>query len=74
MKSFLWLVVGVLIGVAACRGLSRPPRGRLLGDIDRRARDFGAAVSDGYRRREEELRSAIDGAADTIADLSHGSH
>lgn len=71
MKSFLWLVVGVFVGLAVARRLPQSPRGRLLEDFDRRARDFGAAVSDGYRRREEELRAAIDNASDTIADLSH---
>jgi len=71
MKSFVWLVVGVLVGIAVARTLPASPRGRLFSDFDRRARDFGAAVSDGYRRREEELRAAIDNASDTIADLSH---
>lgn len=71
MKSFLWLVVGVFVGVAVARTLPASPRGRLFSDFDKRARDFGAAVSDGYRRREEELRAAIDNASDTIADLSH---
>jgi hypothetical protein len=70
MKSFLWLVVGVLVGIIVAHRLPESPRSRLLGDFDRRARDFGAAVSDGYRRREEELRSAIDSASDTIEDLS----
>lgn len=70
MKSFLWLVVGVFVGFAVARRLPESPRGRLLGDFDRRARDFGTAVSDGYRRREEELRSAIDTASGTIGDLS----
>jgi hypothetical protein len=39
-------------------------------ELDRKAHDFGAAVSDGYRKREAELRSAIDQAEDVISDLS----
>jgi hypothetical protein len=71
MKSFLWLVVGVAVGFVVAHKVNETPQGRaLFSDIDRKARDFGSAVNDGYRRREAELRSAIDNAADTISDLS----
>ena len=72
MKSFLWLLIGAAIGFAVAHKVNETPKGReFFSNIDRRARDFGAAVSDGYHRREEELRSAIDNASDTISDLSH---
>ena len=63
MKSFLWLVVGVALGFVVAHQLNETPQGRrFFGTLDKKARDFGEAVSDGYRRREAEIRSAIDGA------------
>jgi hypothetical protein len=62
MKSFLWLVVGVAIGFVVAHKVNETPQGRqFFTSIDKKARDFGEAVSDGYRQREAEIRSAIDG-------------
>ncbi|HEV7186108.1 MAG: hypothetical protein ABI130_08520 [Leifsonia sp.] len=62
MKSFLWLVVGVGLGFVVAHKLNETPQGKqFFSGIDKKARDFGTAVSDGYRQREAELRSAIDG-------------
>ncbi|WP_285116503.1 YtxH domain-containing protein [Leifsonia sp. fls2-241-R2A-40a] len=62
MKSFLWLLVGVAIGFAVAHKVNETPKGReFFSNIDKRARDFGDAVSDGYRQREAEIRSAIQG-------------
>ncbi len=62
MKSFLWLLVGVALGFVVAHKVNETPRGReFFTTIDRKARDFGEAVSDGYRQREAEIRSAIDG-------------
>ncbi|WP_158864466.1 hypothetical protein [Leifsonia sp. AG29] len=62
MKSFLWLVVGVAIGFVVAHQVNETPKGReFFSSLDRKARDFTDAVSDGYRQREAELRSAIDG-------------
>lgn len=62
MKSFLWLVVGVAIGFVVAHRVNETPQGRqFFTSIDKKARDFGEAVSDGYRQREAEIRSAIDG-------------
>ena len=62
MKSFLWLLVGVAIGFAVAHKVNETPKGReFFSNIDRKARDFGEAVSDGYRQREAEIRSAIQG-------------
>lgn len=71
MKSFLWLVVGIVAGFAIAHQVNKTEQGKQFFDeLDRKAHDFGAAVNDGYRRREAELRSAIDDAEDTITDLS----
>ncbi|MBW8871142.1 MAG: hypothetical protein JF618_02870 [Leifsonia sp.] len=62
MKSFLWLLIGAAIGFAVAHKVNETPKGReFFSNIDRRARDFGEAVTDGYRQREAEIRSAIQG-------------
>ncbi|WP_374010404.1 hypothetical protein [Leifsonia sp. LS-T14] len=62
MKSFLWLLAGVAIGFAVAHQVNETAKGReFFSTMDRKARDFGEAVSDGYRQREAEIRSAIQG-------------
>ncbi len=71
MKSILWFVVGVIAGFGIAHQVNRTDQGKqFLDELDRKAHDFGAAISEGYRKREAELRSALDDAKDTIADLS----
>lgn len=72
MKPFLWFLLGAVVGFAVARR-SRSRSGSdsgVFARLDDTVRGFGAAVADGYRTREAELRAAIDGAADTVADLS----
>lgn len=72
MKCFPWFVVGVTAGFVVAHQVNKTAQGKsFFEDLDAKARDFGSAVSDGYRKREEELRTAIDGAADSIADLGN---
>jgi hypothetical protein len=60
MKSFLWLLIGVAIGFAVAHKVNETAKGReFFSNIDQKARDFGEAVTDGYRQREAEIRSAI---------------
>ena len=60
MKSFLWLLIGVGIGFAVAHKVNETPKGReFFSSIDQKARDFGEAVTDGYRQGEAEIRSAI---------------
>lgn len=61
MKSFLWLLAGVALGFVVAHQVNETPKGReFFSSIDKKARDFGEAVTDGYRQREAEIRSAID--------------
>ena len=61
MKSFLWLLVGVVLGFVVAHQVNETSKGReFFSSIDKKARDFGEAVTDGYRQREAEIRSAID--------------
>lgn len=71
MKKLLWLVVGVGVGFAAAHQLNKTPEGRkFFEDVDAKAREFGGAVVDGYKAREEELRAAVADAEEAIADLA----
>ncbi len=72
MKNVIWLVAGIAIGFVAAHQVSRTPQGaQFFDDVDTKAREFGAAVVDGYKAREAELRAAVAEAEDTIADLTN---
>ena len=63
MKSLFLLSVGVVLGFVVAHQANRTPLGaRVFGDLDGRARSFRAAVVDGYKTREAELRSDPDAA------------
>lgn len=71
MKNVIWLAAGIGIGFVAAHQVSRTPQGaQFFDDVDTKAREFGAAVVDGYKAREAELRAAVAEAEDTIADLT----
>jgi hypothetical protein len=58
MKTFFALVFGVALGFAAAHQFNRTEQGqRFFSGLDAKAREFGAAVADGYHAREAELRS-----------------
>ena len=68
MKNFFWLVIGVAGGFVVAHNLNKTHQGKqFFAELDAKAREFGEAISDGYRRREAELRAAI-GDADTTSD------
>ncbi|MEJ1230614.1 MAG: hypothetical protein WDM88_08490 [Galbitalea sp.] len=58
MKNILLLIIGVGAGFVIAHQVSKTPRGRqFFDDVDSKAREFSAALVDGYRAREAELRS-----------------
>jgi hypothetical protein len=62
MKNVLWLIIGVAAGFALAHQVNKTQEGKqFFSTIDARAREFGEAVSEGYRQREAELRDAIVG-------------
>jgi hypothetical protein len=72
MKNAAWLIVGVAVGFVAAHQVSKTPQGKqFFDDVDAKAREFSAAVVDGYKQREAELRAAVAEAEDTIADLTN---
>jgi hypothetical protein len=59
MKGILLLAVGVAAGFVVAHQVAKTPEGaKFFADVDAKARDFGAAVVDGYKAREAELRDA----------------
>ena len=57
MKSVTWLLIGVCLGFVAAHEVASTPRGRAVFDaVDAKCREFTAAVAEGYRSRDEELR------------------
>jgi hypothetical protein len=56
MKKLLWFVTGISLGVIVANQLKENPKAQeLASDLTRRAKDFGAAVAEGYREREAEI-------------------
>ena len=71
MKNIVWLIIGVGVGFFAAHQVSKTPQGKqFFDDVNAKAHDFSAAVIDGYKAREAELRAAVADAEDVIADLS----
>ena len=60
MGKILLLVLGIGAGFVIAHQVSKTERGkRFFDDVDARAKEFSAALIDGYRAREADLRSAI---------------
>ncbi|MFT6534156.1 MAG: uncharacterized membrane-anchored protein YhcB (DUF1043 family), partial [Alpinimonas sp.] len=58
MKNIFWLIVGVAVGFVIAHRVSKSEQGQaFLSDMDSKSRDFKKAIIEGYRLREEELRS-----------------
>jgi hypothetical protein len=73
MKNFIWFVVGLTTGLLIAREGGKTRQGKqFFADLDTKAREFGEAISDGYRKREAELRDAIgDIASETEDTIDH---
>lgn len=70
MKKLLWLTAGLGLGFFAAHRFSKTNEGKkFFDDVNGRAHEFSAAVVDGYKAREAELRAAVADAETVIADL-----
>ena len=56
MKKLIWFATGVGLGVYLAKQLDENPRAQEAVDVAaEKAKNFGAAVSEGFREREAEL-------------------
>ena len=59
MKRGFWLLTGIAIGLVAARRISENPGAQaVVDDAARRAKEFGAAVAEGFKEREAEVKAA----------------
>jgi sRNA-binding protein len=56
MRKLFWLISGISIGLAVAKQIEQNPAAKAIAnDVERAAREFGNAVVEGFREREEEL-------------------
>ena len=56
MKKIFWFATGIAAGLAMAKRIAEDPKAQaLVDDAVKRARDFGSAVSEGFKERETEL-------------------
>lgn len=56
MKKFFWFVTGIAAGLAVAKQLAENPKAAAaVDDAAARAKEFGAAITEGFRERELEL-------------------
>jgi hypothetical protein len=57
MSKFGWFLAGIGLGALALQQLrDNPEAQRLASDGKRAAKEFGEAVAEGFREREQEIR------------------
>jgi hypothetical protein len=56
MRKLFWLVSGISLGLVIAKQIEQNPAAKAIAnDVERAAREFGNAVVEGFREREEEL-------------------
>ncbi|TFB55606.1 hypothetical protein [Cryobacterium tagatosivorans] len=72
MKNVIWLAVGVAVGFVVAHEANKTQQGKqFFNDLDTKAREFGEAISDGYRQREAELRAALSDVEKALDDVTN---
>jgi TRAP-type mannitol/chloroaromatic compound transport system substrate-binding protein len=60
MKKIFWFVTGIAAGLAVAKQLAENPKAAaVLDDATAKAKEFGAAISEGFREREAELSKPV---------------
>jgi hypothetical protein len=60
MKKIFWFVTGIAAGLAVAKQLAENPKAAAAVDeATARAKEFGAAVTEGFREREAELAKPV---------------
>ena len=69
MKNVIWLVIGVAAGFVVAHEVNKTQQGKaFFTELDTKAREFGEAMSEGYRQREAELHAALGDVADAAGE------
>lgn len=56
MKKAFWLLTGIAAGLVIAKQLDENPKAQaVVDDAAKRAKEFGAAIAEGFREREAEL-------------------
>lgn len=56
MKKFFWLISGVAAGLVIAKQIQDNPKAQAaVDDAAQRAKEFGAAIAEGFKEREAEL-------------------
>ena len=64
MKKFLWFATGIAAGLAVAKRVAEDPQAQaILDDATKRARNLGAALTEGFKERESELQQPTRTAA-----------
>lgn len=69
MKKIFWFATGIAAGLAVAKRIAEDPKAQaVVDDATKRARDFGAAISEGFKEREAQLsKPAVKSAAKSAA-------
>ena len=56
MRKLFWLTSGIALGLVIAKQIEQNPAAKAIAnDVEAAAREFGAAVSEGFREREAEV-------------------
>jgi hypothetical protein len=71
MKNVIWLIIGVAAGFVVAHEVNKTQQGKaFFTELDTKAREFGEAISEGYRQREAELQAALSEAGIAVDDTA----
>lgn len=58
MRKLFWLTSGIALGLVLAKQIEQNPAVKAIADdVERTAREFGAAVTEGFREREAEIKA-----------------
>lgn len=68
MKKAFWLLTGIAAGLVIAKQLDENPKAQaVVDDAAKRAKEFGAAIAEGFREREAELAAPKPAAKKAVA-------
>ncbi|MEY4390800.1 MAG: hypothetical protein RLZZ400_543 [Actinomycetota bacterium] len=59
MRKLFWLTSGIALGLVIAKQIEQNPAAKAIAnDVEKAAREFGAAVSEGFKEREAEIEKS----------------